>query len=127
MPIVDLIESGLGIIRTESDITPEWVQGVLHGSGALGDGVSVTGDPQRDGARAPPGPPPHECISGPVAPMRLGTGHAGRADKLSLRCFVACCSLPSPPVRPELEARIRFAQQDRLTAANMLLTARKSA
>lgn len=43
MPIVDLIESGLGIIRTESDITPEWVQGVLRGSGALEAGVSVTG------------------------------------------------------------------------------------
>lgn len=43
MAVVDLIGSGLGIIRTESDITPEWVQGVLRGSGALEDSVSVTG------------------------------------------------------------------------------------
>jgi thiamine kinase-like enzyme len=42
MAIVDLVESGLGLIRTESDITSNWVQGVLHGSGALEPTVSVT-------------------------------------------------------------------------------------
>lgn len=42
MAIVDLIESGLGLLRSESDITPAWVQGVLRGSGALEDGVEVT-------------------------------------------------------------------------------------
>ena len=42
MAIVDLIESGLGLLRSESDITPAWVQGVLRGSGALEDGVDVT-------------------------------------------------------------------------------------
>lgn len=42
MAIVDLIESGLGLLRSESDITPAWVQAVLRGSGALEDGVEVT-------------------------------------------------------------------------------------
>ena len=42
MAIVDLIESGLGLLRSESDITPAWVQGVLRGSGVLEDGVEVT-------------------------------------------------------------------------------------
>lgn len=43
MAIVDLLESGLGIVRSESDITAEWVQGLLHGSKALESGVTVTG------------------------------------------------------------------------------------
>ena len=43
MAIVDLNASGLGLIRTESDITPLWVEGVLRGSGALEPGVGVTG------------------------------------------------------------------------------------
>ena len=43
MTIVDLISSGTGLIRSEADITPAWVEGVLRGSGALEDGVSVTG------------------------------------------------------------------------------------
>lgn len=42
MAIVDLIESGLGLVRSESDITPAWVEGVLKGSGALESAVSVT-------------------------------------------------------------------------------------
>lgn len=42
MAIVDLNSSGLGLIRTEADITPAWVQGVLRGSGALEDSVDVT-------------------------------------------------------------------------------------
>ena len=43
MAIVDLLESGLGLLKSESDITPAWVEGVLRGSGNLEDGVSVTG------------------------------------------------------------------------------------
>jgi len=43
MAIVDLIESGLGLLKSEADITPHWVEGVLRGSGHLEDGVSVTG------------------------------------------------------------------------------------
>ena len=43
MAIVDLIESGLGLLRSDADITPQWVEGVLRGSGNLEDGVSVTG------------------------------------------------------------------------------------
>ena len=43
MAIVDLLESGLGLLKSESDITPAWVQGVLRGSGNLEDGVTVTG------------------------------------------------------------------------------------
>jgi len=41
MPIVDLIGSGLGLIRSESDITTTWVEGVLRGTGALESNVSV--------------------------------------------------------------------------------------
>jgi Phosphotransferase enzyme family len=43
MAIVDLIESGLGLLKSDADITPQWVEGVLRGSGNLEDGVSVTG------------------------------------------------------------------------------------
>lgn len=43
MAIVDLISSGLGLLKSESDITPQWVEGVLRGSGNLEDGISVTG------------------------------------------------------------------------------------
>ena len=43
MAIVDLIESGLGLLKSEADITPQWVEGVLRGSKSLEDGVSVTG------------------------------------------------------------------------------------
>lgn len=43
MAIVDLLESGLGLLKSETDITPQWVEGVLRGSGNLEDGVSVTG------------------------------------------------------------------------------------
>ena len=43
MAIVDLLGSGLGLVRSESDITAAWVEGVLKGSGALEPGVSVTG------------------------------------------------------------------------------------
>lgn len=43
MAIVDLNDSGLGLIRSASDITAEWTEGVLRGSGNLEDGVSVTG------------------------------------------------------------------------------------
>jgi len=43
MAIVDLIEAGLGLVLSESDITPQWAEGVLRGSGSLEDGVSVTG------------------------------------------------------------------------------------
>lgn len=42
MAIVDLNSSGLGLIRSEADITPAWVEGVLRGSGNLEEGVSVT-------------------------------------------------------------------------------------
>lgn len=42
MAIVDLISSGLGLLKSESDITPQWVEGVLRGSGNLEDGISVT-------------------------------------------------------------------------------------
>jgi hypothetical protein len=41
MAMVDLIGSGLGIIRTEADITAAWLEGVLRASGALDDGVTV--------------------------------------------------------------------------------------
>ena len=43
MAIVDLLGSGLGLLKSESDITPTWVEGVLRGSGNLEDGVTVTG------------------------------------------------------------------------------------
>ena len=43
MAIVDLIESGLGLVKSEADITPQWVEGVLRGSKSLEDNVSVTG------------------------------------------------------------------------------------
>jgi len=43
MAIVDLNASGLGLIRTESDITPAWVQAVLRGSGDLDENTTVTG------------------------------------------------------------------------------------
>jgi hypothetical protein len=43
MAVVDLISSGLGLVRSDADITPAWVEGVLRGSGALEAGVSVTG------------------------------------------------------------------------------------
>jgi len=42
MAIVDLITSGLGLLATEKDITPTWVEGVMRGSGNLEDGVTVT-------------------------------------------------------------------------------------
>ena len=42
MAIVDLIETGLGLLASESDITPQWVEGVMRGSGNLEDGVTVT-------------------------------------------------------------------------------------
>ena len=42
MAIVSLIESGLGLIATATDITPQWVEGVLRGSGNLEDNVTVT-------------------------------------------------------------------------------------
>lgn len=42
MAIVDLIGSGLGLLKSESDITAAWVEGVLRGSGNLEDSVSVT-------------------------------------------------------------------------------------
>ena len=43
MAIVDLLGSGLGLIASESDITAQWVEGILRGSGSLEDGVTVTG------------------------------------------------------------------------------------
>lgn len=43
MAIVDLIESGLGLLVNESDITSQWVEGLLRGSGNLESGVTVTG------------------------------------------------------------------------------------
>ena len=43
MAVVDLISSGLGLVRSDADITPAWVEGVLRGNGALEAGVSVTG------------------------------------------------------------------------------------
>lgn len=43
MAIVDLNESGLGLVRSATDITPAWVEGVLRGGGHLEEGVSVTG------------------------------------------------------------------------------------
>jgi hypothetical protein len=42
MAIVDLIESGLGLLKSQEDITPQWVEGVLKGSKALEPDVSVT-------------------------------------------------------------------------------------
>lgn len=42
MAIVDLINSGLGLISNESQITPQWVEGVLRGSGDLESNVTVT-------------------------------------------------------------------------------------
>ena len=42
MAIVDLITSGLGLLASEKDITPTWVEGVMRGSGNLEDGVTVT-------------------------------------------------------------------------------------
>ena len=42
MAIVDLIESGLGLLKSDADITPQWVEGVLKGSKSLEDNVSVT-------------------------------------------------------------------------------------
>jgi hypothetical protein len=43
MAIVDLVKSGLGLIRSDADITPAWVEGVLRGSGHLEENVKVTG------------------------------------------------------------------------------------
>lgn len=43
MAIVDLLESGLGLVSSEADITASWAEGVLRGSGHLEDGVAVTG------------------------------------------------------------------------------------
>ncbi|MEY2967330.1 MAG: phosphotransferase [Ilumatobacteraceae bacterium] len=43
MAFVDLIASNIGLVRSDSDITPTWIESVLHSSGALEDGVSVTG------------------------------------------------------------------------------------
>ena len=43
MAIVDLLTSGLGLLASEKDITPQWVEGVLRGSGSLEDSVTVTG------------------------------------------------------------------------------------
>lgn len=42
MAIVDLIESGLGLLKSQDDITPQWVEGVLKGSKSLASDVSVT-------------------------------------------------------------------------------------
>ena len=42
MAIVNLITSGLGLLASEKDITPTWVEGVMRGSGNLEDGVTVT-------------------------------------------------------------------------------------
>ena len=42
MAIVDLLGTGLGLLASESDITPQWVEGVMRGSGNLEDGVTVT-------------------------------------------------------------------------------------
>lgn len=42
MVIVDLIGSGLGLINNESQITPQWVEGLLKGSGDLEAHTSVT-------------------------------------------------------------------------------------
>jgi len=42
MAIVDLIGSGLGLISNESQITPQWVEGLLKGSGDLEGQNSVT-------------------------------------------------------------------------------------
>lgn len=42
MAIVDLIDTGLGLLASETDITPQWVEGVMRGSGNLEDGVTVT-------------------------------------------------------------------------------------
>lgn len=43
MESVDLVKSGLGLVRSETDITAAWVEGVLRGSGVLEPGVTVTG------------------------------------------------------------------------------------
>jgi hypothetical protein len=43
MAIVDLISSGLGLLRSQNDISNEWVQGVLRASGDLDANTSVTG------------------------------------------------------------------------------------
>ncbi len=42
MAIVDLISSGLGLLASEKDITTQWVDGVLRGSGHLEDAITVT-------------------------------------------------------------------------------------
>lgn len=42
MAIVDLIDSGLGLLKSHDDITPQWVEGVLKGSNALEPDVAVT-------------------------------------------------------------------------------------
>ncbi len=42
MAIVDLITSRLGLLASEKDITPAWVEGVMRGSGNLEDGITVT-------------------------------------------------------------------------------------
>lgn len=41
MAIVDLNDSGLGLVRDESDITAQWVEGILHGTGDLAENVGV--------------------------------------------------------------------------------------
>lgn len=43
MAIVDFITTGLGLVRSEKDITPVWIQGLLRASGDLEEGVTVTG------------------------------------------------------------------------------------
>jgi len=43
MSSVDLAGNGPGLVRAHSDITAGWTEAVLRGSGALEDGVSVTG------------------------------------------------------------------------------------
>ena len=43
MAIVDLMTSGLGLLASEKDITPMWVEGVMRGSGNLEDGMYDVG------------------------------------------------------------------------------------
>ena len=42
MAIVNLIDSGLGLVSNETQITPQWVEGLLKGSGDLEANNSVT-------------------------------------------------------------------------------------
>lgn len=41
MSIVDLVSAGIGLVRSEGDLTTAWVQSVLRQSGALEDDVDV--------------------------------------------------------------------------------------